>query len=188
MSDPTEIDKIVIEQKASQFQKDQKKKEREEKRRKMKALLQRLAFQIFLLIADADGEIDTKEIGGFRKFLAEREKNCSSPYTQRIFHSTVINYTALLDSYNKKRLKKDFRRVEIAMLYAQKCLSKNKMEAFCHDLKELASAIAEASGGFMGMGNHVCKEEKYIMRQLTTLFEQSIEKASGPADRDVKMI
>lgn len=175
MPDSKEMNKIIISQKISEFRQDQKDKAVQKEKKEMKSLLQRLPFQIFLLIADADNEIDPKEIKEFRKFLAEREIHCSNPYTQRIFHSTIINYSGLLDAYKQKRLKKDIRLVEKSMSYVQKCISKKQMESFCQDLRELATAIAEASGGFMGMGNPICTEEKNVLQQLEEIFLQSIE-------------
>ena len=188
MPDSNEMDKIVIGAKIKELQQEQKEKVLLKRKREMKAMLQRLAFQIFLLVADADDEIDTKEINEFRKFLSERENHCSNPYTRRIFHSTVINYNALLDAYNKKRLKKDIHLVEKAMAYVQKCLSKKQMESFCHDLRDLATSIAEASGGFIGMGNHVSTEERGMIKQLEKIFTKSIENATGSEEKKIEIL
>ncbi len=153
----------------------------------MKQLLRRLAFNIFLLVADADGKIDPKEVAQFRKFLAERERRCTNKYTRRIFHSTIINYSTLLGHYHTGRMKKDFMQVVRTLAYVEICVPPQTMTAICNDLEELAVGIAEASGGLMGLKNPISSEEKVVIDQLKEIFKKSIDKANGqdPKNREV---
>lgn len=144
-----------------------------------KRLLRLLPFQIFLLVADADGKTDTKEVAGFREFINQREKYCSNPYTRRMFHSTVVNYPALTNRYLSGSLKKDFKIVQNAIHYMQICVSSRLMADICKDLKQMAVAVAEASGGFMGMTSPISSEEEAVLKKLDKIFAKGIENAHG---------
>jgi len=164
---------LDLERKRIKFQKYQK---------DMKKSLHRLAFQVFLLVADADGKIDTKEVAMFKDFLKNRADNCSNKYTQRIYHSTVIDYSILIDQYHKKKIRKDITQVEKVMAFVQKCVSQRVLASICKDLSELAKAIAEASGGFGGITNPIGKEEAEIIAKLKKIYQTAIESADGPED------
>jgi len=144
-----------------------------------KRLLRLLPFQIFILVADADGKTDTKEVAQFRDFLNQREKNCSNPYTRRMFHATVVNYSALTNRYLGGHIVKDLKIVQKAMAYMQMIVSQTIMSEICKDLKELAVAIAEASGGFLGMTSPISEEEGVVINNLDQIFEQAIALADG---------
>lgn len=147
-------------------------------------LSQRLAFQIFLLVADADGNIDPKEIAGFKTFLHERAEHSSNPYTQRIFHLTLVNYQILSERYLKGGIKKDIDELKKTMQLIEKCVSSKLMERICHDLEDLASSIASASGGFLGISNPVSDEENQVLKKIKKIFKESIQNAHGPNDVD----
>ncbi|NQU65038.1 MAG: hypothetical protein HQ517_12270 [SAR324 cluster bacterium] len=94
----------------------------EKQNKEMKRLFRLLPFQIFLLVADADGKTDTKEVAQFRDFISHREIHCSNPYTRRMLHATVVNYTALTNRYLNGQIKKDFSIVKKAMGYMRLCV------------------------------------------------------------------
>lgn len=145
----------------------------------MKQLLRRLAFQIFLLVADADGTIDPKEVAQFRKFLTDRQNTCHSKYTKRIYHSTVVNFSTLLGHYHTERIKKDINQVSKTLGYVELCVPPDTMAEICHDLEQLALGIAEASGGMLGLRSPISKAEQDVIDQLKEVFEHSIENAKG---------
>ncbi len=153
-----------------------------------KRLLRLLPFQIFILVADADGKTDTKEVAQFRDFLNQREKNCSNAYTRRMFHSTVVNYSALTNRYLGGHIVKDFKIVQQAMKYMQMVVSQAIMSDICKDLKELAVAVAEASGGFLGMTSPVSDEEAVVIEKLDQIFQKAIELADGDDAVDEKQL
>lgn len=142
-----------------------------------KRMVKMMPFQIFLLVADADGKIDPKEVAQFREFLSKREKHCSNQYTRRMYHSTVINYSALTNRFHGGQIKKDYDVVEKAMDYVAMCVNPRVMAAICNDLKDLAVAIAEASGGFMGVTSPVSKEEEEVIKNLERIFAEASTKA-----------
>ncbi len=144
-----------------------------------KKLLKLLPFQIFILVADADGKTDNKEVAQFREFLNQREKHCSNQYTTRMFHSTVVNYSILTNRYLGGHLKKNIKIVQQAMNYMQICVSPRLMTEICKDLKELAVSIAEASGGFLGMTSSVSDEESIVIKKFDKIFARAIKLAHG---------
>ncbi len=159
---------------ASKIAKDQFK---EKQKTEYKRMVKLLPFQIFILVADADGKIDPKEVSQFREFLSKREKHCSNQYTRRMFHSTVINYSALTNRFQGGQIKKDYKVVEKAMNYVAMCVNPRIMASICKDLKELAVAIAEASGGFMGVTSPVSKEESEVIKNLEAIFAEASTRA-----------
>jgi tellurite resistance protein len=168
-----------------------KEMERERKNRliekynhRLRKLSQRLAFQIFILVADADGEIDSKEITGFKTFLNDRAEVCTNPFTQRIFHLTLVNYSILTDRFQKKTLQKSMDELQQTMKLIEKCVSSRLMASICNDLKSLATAVARASGGFLGVGSPVSAEEEKVLQELSEVFEESVKNAHGPNDVD----
>ncbi|MCG8332907.1 MAG: hypothetical protein MJE63_00190 [Proteobacteria bacterium] len=155
-----------------------KKQFKEKQTLQYKRMVKMLPFQIFLLVADADGKIDPKEVAQFKEFLSRREKHCSNQYTRRMYHSTVINYSALTNRFQGGHIKKDYNVVKNAMDYVAMCVNPKVMLAICDDLKDLAVAIAEASGGFMGVTSPVSKEEKEVIKSLEGIFAEASTKAS----------
>jgi len=141
----------------------------------MKRLLRLLPFQIFILVADADGKIDQKEVAQFKEFLGHRAKNCSTIYTRRMFHSTLVNYTDLTNRYLGGGIKKDIGVIQKAAGYIQMSASEKVRKAIFKDLKELAVAIAEASGGIMGMTSPINKKEEAILEEINMAFNQAME-------------
>jgi len=146
----------------------------------MKRLLRLLPFQIFLLVADADGKIDPKEVAQFKEFLNQRERRCSNTYTRRMFHATVVNYTALTNRFLGGHIKKDFTIVEKVMNYVQLCVPFKTMSEICQDLRELAVAIAEASGGFLGVTSPISKEEDEVLKKLDEIFDRALASTDSP--------
>ncbi len=68
--------------------------------------LVRLPFQIFLLIAENDDNVDTNEWMAFIKIL--KEKNvCDSPYARGVLGKTEDKLQALKLGYERKEIKND---------------------------------------------------------------------------------
>lgn len=175
-----ELQKILEQSTAKASAKVEKNLLIEKQNAELKRLMRILPFQIFLLVADADRKIDPKEVAQFREFLSRREKNCSNVYTRRMFHATVVNYTALTNRFLTGQIKKSFAMVEKTLTYIQLCVPQPVMAEICADLKGLAVAVAGASGGFLGMTSPVSKEEEQVLAALDTLFSQAI--ANSQAD------
>lgn len=180
MTTPRDVDPSGKDQIRQMLDKSDRKAEeelsREEFQRKqneeLTRLLRLLPFQIFLLVADADEQIDPKEVARFKAFLSERKKHCSNSYSLRIFHQTVVNYGVLTNRYYSGKIKKDITLVEKAMHYIRMCVSKEMAQKIFDDLIALAAAIAEASGGFMGMTSSISKEEEEMLHQLEEIVDR----------------
>ncbi len=173
------LEELNLERKKQKFQK---------YKNDMKKSLNRLAFQVFLLVADADGKIDSKEVSLFRDFLKHRAENCSNKYTQRIYHSTIIDYAVLSAQYQKGKIIKDIKQIELVMSFIQKCATPEIVASICQDLMELANAVAGASGGFAGLKNPISKEESDVISQLKKIFKHAIETADGPEDASTFLV
>ena len=174
----------LTDQKKQVYKKEKEKRQYQKQIKKLKIFLNRLPFQIFLLVADADGTIDSKEISLFNKILHHREDKCSNPYTRRIFHATFVNFKPLQEMYLAGKITKDIKEVEHTVTYIQQCVSKTKMTDIAQDLLNLATDVAKASGGFLGIGNAISKEEKAVISQLNKILKQAIEDASGPEEKE----
>ena len=68
--------------------------------------LVRLPFQIFLLIAENDENVDTNEWMAFIKILKEK-KVCDSPYARGVLGKTEDKLQALKLGYERKEIKND---------------------------------------------------------------------------------
>lgn len=143
----------------------------------MKRLLRLLPFQVFVLVAGADDNIDPAEVSGFKEFLNQRKKRVSNQYTLRMFHATVVNYTALTNRFYQGQIKQEFDNIEKVVKYMQLCVSQEMMTKICDDLMELAKAIAEASGGFLGMTSPINKQEQAVLDKLDSIFLEGIQNA-----------
>lgn len=165
--------KGLSEQEVAMFEAHKRNVEIDEQNRLLKHLLFQLVFQIFLVVADADGEIDSKEITAFRSFLGNRSENCSNSYTKRLFHVTLKSFVLLLDQYRRKKIKKDFDMIEKTMVMVGKIVSIKMMKSICSDLNNMAEAIAKASGGFIGLGSKISKEEANVIEDIKTAFKNA---------------
>ncbi len=168
-----DVDKVLDESTAQATEKVDKKILRAKQNAEMKRLLRLLPFQIFILVADADGKIDQKEVSQFKEFLGHRAKHCSTTYTKRMFHSTLVNYSDLTNRYLGGGIKKDIGMVQKAAGYIQMSASEKVRNAIFKDLKELAIAIAEASGGIMGLTSPINKKEEAMIEEINMAFDQA---------------
>lgn len=172
-----DLEKILEQSSATASANVEKNQLLEKQNAELKRLIRLLPFQIFLLVADADHKIDPKEVAQFREFLSRREKHCSNAYTRRMFHATVINYTALTNRFLKGQIKKSLPLIEKTMNYIQICVPQSVMAEICADLRELAVAVAEASGGFLGMTSPISKEEEQVLATLDSVFSHAVSNA-----------
>ena len=86
-----------------------------------------------------------------------------------------MNFAIMLNQYHKGGFTKEFSQVEAAMRYISLTAASSTVEAICKDLDQLALSIDEASGGFAGMGNKVCKRERAMLNKLKKVFSRAIK-------------
>lgn len=134
----------------------------------LRKLLLELPFQLFLLISDADNEIDKNELALFVRILKDR-KWCKSYCAQTIFTQTLSLYQEFFQAYRKGKLKKDFGQIEKTIQIASKVFSVRDLQMLKTDLSSMAKKIAQASGGFAGI-SAISIEENAILAKLESLL------------------
>lgn len=137
----------------------------------LSCLLSELPYQLFLLIAEADGTIDKNERSRLLNILRKRDW-CKSRCAQDFFVRTAYNYETLHKQQMAGLLKKDWKRINEAFKTAVEFFHPNEMEIIRDDLLRLSQEIAASSGGFVGIGA-VSKEEQEAIEKIKKLFAQT---------------
>jgi hypothetical protein len=112
-------------------------------------------------IAWADGKIDTKE----REAMLKAVVNAG-------FEKGSINYT-LIETWMTHRPSKELLSAWVHYIQGLcESLSEEEKKNFCEKTVERARLIAEASGGFLGLGNKMSKAEQKVLDTLKAAFEK----------------
>ena len=144
-----------------------------------RTLVNQLPFQIFLLVAGADDEIDSKEFESFFKLL-KSESKWGSPHAYKLFLKTAENYDVLIKSLGKGLIKKSIEEVEQAIDALHKILPLFDVNLFKGDMYKFAESIAKSSGGFAGFGA-VSVEEERVLKELKEIFTR--DRSFAPDER-----
>ncbi len=140
-------------------------------------LLKHLPFQIFAIVAGADGTVDEKEIRKFQKQFENAEKLenelhrdvMMSAYAEDMDKYISTSPSAIRNAYNAK---------SIVPMLKQK-LSPRDYEDFIVSLHASAVEIARASGGgLFSLG--ISKEEARALAVLAEMFEIDPDKFKKP--------
>jgi tellurite resistance protein len=119
-----------------------------------------LAIVPLVEIAWADGKIDEKEQEAMLKAVVDAGFNKSS-----------VHY-AVIESWMTHRPPA---KLLAAWLHYTKglceSLTEKEKKDFCKKIVDRATAIAESSGGFLGLGNKISKAEQKVIDSLKTAFE-----------------
>ena len=129
--------------------------------------LVRLPFQIFLLIAENDDNVDTNEWMAFIKIL--KEKNvCDSPYARGVLGKTEDKFQALKLGYERKEIKNDPEEIKKTLIMIEKRLQPEESAMFGADMEKLAEGIADASSkkSFLGRITHATNEQVSFLHQM----------------------
>jgi hypothetical protein len=112
-------------------------------------------------IAWADGEIDEKE----REAMLKAVINAG-------FEKGSINYT-LIENWMTHRPPKELLSAWVHYIQGLcESLSEEEKKNFCAKIVDRARMIAEASGGFLGLGNKISKAEQKVLDTLKSAFEK----------------
>ena len=112
-------------------------------------------------IAWADGELDTKE----REAMLKAVVNAG-------FEKGSINYT-LIENWMTHRPPKELLSAWVHYIQGLcESLSEEEKKNFCEKIVQRARMIAEASGGFLGLGNKISKAEQNVIDTLKAAFEK----------------
>jgi hypothetical protein len=130
------------------------------------AHLQRLPHLVFALVAGADEEIDRKEQAAFENLL--RLPVCRDTFGSALFKSLIYFRPASAGDDEGHRLNDAYLTQTRAILHQH--LSPEQFNEFRDDVLTFGSIIAAASGGVLGFGNRISKEEKVALKLLESYF------------------
>lgn len=119
---------------------------------------------IFNIVAGADGKIDQKEVTAFKKLLVEGllsdielMKLVTNELLQDLEQLTGEVFAGQMDPNECMESIRNAVDTE---------LTKEEALAFKLALLTIGKKIAQASGGFLGLGNRICLSEKQAMAKL----------------------
>lgn len=132
-------------------------------------LLKFLPFQIFTLVAAADGNVDNKEIGTFLKQLESAATLKDELHRQLLVDLVREDHQRFLEG--SLDMEKTMKSAEVIKPILVDKLSSEEYQRFIGSLFVGGLHIANASGGFLGMGSKVSKEEKAALAVFGAIYE-----------------
>lgn len=151
-------------------------------RKSLSTLLMELPYQLFLFMAEADGEVDKSERSRVLKIL--RQSNwCKGKCSQDFFVRTAYAYDSLYKKQISGELKKDWSQVVETLQIAESFFIADEMGMIKDDLLRLSEEIASSSGGFVGFGA-IDKNEKETLEAIKQLCGQNLSIYSKNAVRE----
>ena len=146
---------------------------------KFHQLLTQLPFQIFLMVASADGKIDADEFLEFTRALEDRS-NFRSPYLKGVIRETVANLPDLRVRFEQKKITKDPDSVRLVFQSLFRRLEVAEVKTFAEDLIRLGQIIGNASGGGMlGMKKALSEEEEAAINEFISLVKESAKESNN---------
>jgi hypothetical protein len=130
------------------------------------AHLQKLPQLIFALVAGADEKIDRKEEAALENLF--RIPICRDTFDSALFKSLLYFRSSSDAEPKKERLSDAYLTQTRSVLH--KHLSPEEFNEFRDDVVTFGSIIAAASGGILGLGNRVSREEKAALDLLKSYF------------------
>lgn len=131
-------------------------------------LLVELPFQVFLLVAKADGRIDSKEGNQYLKILRDPEW-CQSECSRLILVGSSYYFKEQFASYKRGKVEGEFKQVKRTLKLSERIFKKDQLKFVKTDLQQLAYEIARASGGIAGFGS-ISRKEKKVLEQLNLIL------------------
>ncbi len=131
-------------------------------------LLAELPFQLFILVAHADQDVDNDERIEFQRIIRDPEW-CLSECGRAFFNSTSYFFSELIMKYHRDKYKKDINQVDRTVYFVDKLFEKHEAGLIKVDLSRLANEIAKASGGVGGF-MAISKVEKKVIARLVEIL------------------
>ncbi|MDQ1362307.1 MAG: hypothetical protein QG652_167 [Pseudomonadota bacterium] len=126
-------------------------------------------FIIFLAVAVADGKLDKKEAERFAKILAEAGKyRC--PILSRILAEALPHFMEFINGLLSGKINPLKELMTVTDL-ADARLSANDAKIFKLSLMSIAKEIAESSGGFLGFGSKISKDEMKVINSIAATLK-----------------
>lgn len=118
----------------------------------------------FFLVAAADGNVDSKEIAGFEAMIAK-----PSIFPSPLFRKVIKDMGPQVGTYFEEMMQEDFDYHGALEATANLVDTKYSWEAETYKLSllSLAKRVAQASGGFLGVGSKISKEEKAALVDIS---------------------
>ena len=126
-------------------------------------------ISIFCLVAGSDGNIDKKEFMAFAKMILGL-KHYDHELIKAVYAGTVDNIEAKFNI-----VVKNFDAI-IPNIKKIRSILKGKVEdkvieEFCKSILFISVKVASASGGFLGFGAKISKEEKEMLVRISTMLD-----------------
>lgn len=124
---------------------------------------------VFLMVAAADGGVDEKEISAFGAILRQH-KAVTSPIFSKILQIAQANFETFIAEFMQSGDQAKQQLKEFATLLASGKIPQDEAISIAHHLCGLGVAIASASGGFLGFGSKISKQEKEVLDFLEVVL------------------
>ena len=123
---------------------------------------------VFCIVAGADGNIDKKEIRAFQKEVLTGVVT-ESELLQRVMVQVVTEFETLIKEFLNREIDAREKLGEILSIINTKLGDREALE-FKLSLFGMGKSVAEASGGFLGFGSRISKQEKEALAGLAAFF------------------
>jgi len=123
---------------------------------------------VFLLVAAMDGKVDEKEVKSFQKILREAA-TYKSELLRSILIETIEKIPAILGQILSAGADAGRTLTDVKNLVESK-LSAEDAKLFKHSLLYVGKQVAESSGGFLGFGSKMSKEEKAALNAVALIL------------------
>lgn len=119
---------------------------------------------VFLLVAASDGKFDKKEVEAFMKQLVTLAGS-GSPLFSRVATNVVGNAPTLLQELVSTSMDYSAELVRVREIL-QARVAADDARIYCETLVALGKAVAASSGGFLGFGSKISKQEKAALEHI----------------------
>jgi hypothetical protein len=123
---------------------------------------------VFCVVAGADGSIDKKEAKAFQLEIIKGVAT-DSELMQRVMVQVIADFETMLHGFLNQEIDAKEKLKEILSILNNK-LSEGESLEFKLTLFAIGKSVAEASGGFLGFGSKISKEEKQALVGLAMFF------------------
>jgi hypothetical protein len=124
-------------------------------------MLARAPLMVFMLVAAADGKVYKKELAGFEAII-DAVMAGATPLLRKAMSEMLPQLERFLNEMAERNPVEDLQRVA-AILDTH---YPSEAEVFKRTLIAIAIKIANASGGFLGMGSKISKDEKIAIAAI----------------------
>lgn len=131
-------------------------------------VLKQAPFLIFYLVATADGKIDKKELAKFFSVISDLS-NYKSPLTHKVITNIINDISKMVIEISHKEMSYPAELAKLRVIIDDN-LPAEEANKFKMDLVAMGKKIAEASGGFLGLGNKISKEEKTVLNAIAVFL------------------